>query len=134
METRNVGMYLGNHVIGVSPTPTKSKLVATGAFRGRVSHEVKLNGDDQYPVYNDRDVIGGWEIIALTRRDNGYFSALFIDSNRQLTINPISNALETRDAGVVESWQLFNCARADDGFIFLWLPTQGNLILRVEEI
>lgn len=113
-----IGLRLHGKVIGIEPSPIAGK-----------------SGDEAWPVYSNRDTIGPWEEVELTRHNDGSFDARFLSSNRQLSINP-QGGLESREAGQTGGWESFYATEQPEGTNFLYRHDDVALlpvVLSIEE-
>jgi hypothetical protein len=62
--------------------------------------------DPSHVVYTNRDAVGAWEDVAVTRHADGWVDVRFLAANRQLTITP-AGQLESRPAGAIGEWEQF---------------------------
>jgi hypothetical protein len=90
---------------------------------------VEPNTGPSFPVYTNRDSIGGWEEVTLTPHDNGTFDVIFVAANRQLSITP-PGKLESRPIGAVGGWETFYATTQPEGVNFLY-RYEGNTLVNL---
>jgi len=83
--------------------------------------------------YADREVVGAWEKVELTKRDDGKYTARFVAANRYLTITP-DGVWESRVSP--GAWEEFYCAEQPPDFALIFLysaqhPTVAVLTVEV---
>lgn len=113
-----IGLRLHGKAIGINPSPVTGQ-----------------EGDAAFPVYADRDRIGSWEVLELTKHSDGAFDARFLESNRQLSINP-QGGLESRAAGETGGWESFYATEQPEGTCLLYRHDDVALmvvVLTIEE-
>ena len=115
--------------IGVDPTPVTS-LPAVGR-RGKAT---PVTGDDQFPVYQDRDQPGAWETLEATSHGdakNPFYDLLAMSSQRQLSWTD-ENRFESRAAGVLGAWESrFRIAEQPDGRCLGWRDDRIDHVFEV---
>lgn len=111
-----VGIRLNGKVTGIDPTPVAGKA-----------------GDDQFPLYADRDQVSAWEEGELTKHDNGVdFDLRYLGANRQLSLTPAGP--QTRAAGIVGAWETLQATEQPDGTKLLYRVENGALVGPVFEV
>ena len=67
-----------------------------------------IGADPGHPetVYADRDQLGSWEEVDLTKRDDGKFTAHLRSAHRALSVTD-RRTLDTRPAGTSGPWETF---------------------------
>ena len=65
---------------------------------------VGVDPNNTATVYSDRPSRGPWEVVELTKLENGLYAARFVDADVMLSLQP-NGTFETRPAGEVGDFE-----------------------------
>lgn len=60
-------------------------------------------------AYADREAVGGWETLELTKRDDGKYEVRFVDAHKAMSVTP-AREIQTRAWDAIGGWEVYRAA------------------------